>query len=374
MHMEYFGAIAQTVQNIGQGIVALLPIIVIPVGMYKVVQWSFSARAGLGKLTGSLTDRTKGLTNKARERAQQSNLYQRPQMAKDFRKQERRRANVEDYAQRVTESSRWRRRAAGVGNTAGQQRALQSAQDILRKQRHEETERAAKNMAQRGFEGDADFMGIAQTETGRNYTSARTGEQIQVSEAVRQAAINNLVQQGRTGQVRELEAAGGGRAPGGVARTDLHNMLDHAYEDYGQKIAEKAPDLAPSRRASNGAAAFTDLQAGDVTKWHHSTIDAAEGWYTSPTMVDPTTNQVVPITAAERTSRQAARRQMLNSYKIALGTEQRSSIGVDQIRHLERIFRADPTLAADPSMADAHAAIMDRYNEVGATPWNPPPP
>lgn len=194
MQFEYLGAIVQTVQNIGQGIVALLPIIVVPVGMYKVVQWSFSARAGLGKLTGNLTDRSKGLVNKARDRAQQSNMYQRPQMAKEFRKQERRRANVADYAERITaegwRGDRLRRRAAGRGNAAGQQRAYVSGLSQQEKQEHEEASQASLVLESNGVNRPMDLAAIAggRAAAGINGTVSGTGNR-----AMQQAAIQKII-------------------------------------------------------------------------------------------------------------------------------------------------------------------------------------
>lgn len=165
MQIEYIGAVVQTIQNIGQGIVALLPIILIPIGLYKAVQWGFSARAGLGKLTGNLTDRSKGITNKAKERAEQSNLYQRPQLAREFRKQERRRANVEDYAERITGNGvrgrMLRRRAAGAGNAAGQQRAYLSGLGQMSKQEHEEASQAALVLEHNGVNSPMQLAAVA---------------------------------------------------------------------------------------------------------------------------------------------------------------------------------------------------------------------
>jgi hypothetical protein len=171
MQVASYLALVQAIQNFGQGIVALLPIILIPIGIYETVKWAFAARAGLGKLTGNLTSKTQGLTTKARERAQQSNLYQRPQMARTFRKQERSRGNVEDYAATMTNASGTRigalrarmlqRKAAGVGNAAGQQRAYVSGLSQQEKQEHEEASQAALVLEANRINGPGALAAVA---------------------------------------------------------------------------------------------------------------------------------------------------------------------------------------------------------------------
>lgn len=249
------------------------------------------------KLLGGAVNKMQGWGNqmrdKAKEKAEGSNFYQRRKLADEARKQERRRANIEDYAGRVSGergsrigSALLRRRAAGglTGqilntNRPGQQRIAQSAEEQLVKQRHEEAGRAATRMARMGFEGDQDFEDIARAAEGQQLTS-RTGQIMTVTGADRQAAINNLVQQGRVGRIRGLEGLQG-RGQGGAPTTDLHHMLDEAYKDYGSKLGDKAPDLMPSRRVTQGLAAFTNVKPKDVTDWHESTVSEAERYYNS---------------------------------------------------------------------------------------------
>lgn len=341
------------------------------------------------KMLGSLRNGAKGLTQKARDRAERSNFYQRRKMADEAKIQEKRRANVEDYAARARgtglRSTLLRRRAAGgiVGqvfntNQAGQQRVYQAAEDVQRKQRHEEAERASKNLARSGFEGDADFMAIARTATGGSYTSARTGRTIQVTDAVRQAAVNNLVQQGRTSQIRELEtydeATGtsydrvtntGGiqRGAGGVATSDLHHLLDHAYEDYAGKLSDKAPDLMPSRRASEGLAAFTDLKPEDVSAWHHSTVTAASDWYGATTTGPGGTGAA--LTPAEIARRASARDQMLRSFSQATrNPSTRSKLSLDQVRQV-RTMMNDAIAAGHPVDPTVQNDINNTFTALG---------
>lgn len=345
--------------------------LVVAVGTVVIFQKTLQAKSNL---VGNAFNRTKGLVNRARERAQNSTLYQRPKMARERRTEERRRSATEDYARAMTGrgpgSALLRMRAGGL-QSAARQRALQSAEDILRRQRHEETERAAKNISRLGFEGDADLMGIARTRTGGTYYSERLGRSVEVTEAVRQAAVNGLVQQGRTGQVRDLEtydeATGtvhnyntrqGGhlRGRGGAAETDLQRMLDHAYDDYGTKLSEKAPDLMPNRRASEGTAAFTDLQAADVAAWHASTVTAADRWYTATRDAGG-----AALTPAEITRRQNERTRMLRSYAEATrspGTRQKLSL--DQATRMR-----DIAAAVLPAGDVTRAAIEEIYTALG---------
>ncbi len=105
------------------------------------------------KLMNSLRNGAKGLTQKARDRAESTNFFQRRKLADEARKVERRRSNIADYAHRITGTRRrdelLRRRAAGgmVGqvlntNQAGQQRQRLGGVAQLEKQEHEETQQA----------------------------------------------------------------------------------------------------------------------------------------------------------------------------------------------------------------------------------------
>lgn len=370
-----FGDAAQTINNIGQAIVALLIPLLVPFAMYEAFKVALKARAGFGRLMGNLETRRKGLSDRARERAQGTDYYQRRQLAKEAHKGERRRGNISSYAGIISNESnsrlgrlraaRLQQRAAGFGNKAGQQRVLQSAQDQIRKERHDEAERAAKDLAQRGFEGDTDFMAIARTRTGGTHTSARTGQSVQVNEAVRQAAVNQLVQQGRTNQIRQLEtydaatdtsanfdrttgtySGGTSRGAGGVATTDLHNLLDHAYEDYGSKLSDKAPDIMPSRRTTDGVAAFTDLKPEDVAKWHYSTAESARVFYNQP-------------------GRDTDRDQMLRAFSQATQSPTtRSQLSLDQVTRVRDILH-DANASGTPANPAIANQIEATYTQLG---------
>ena len=84
-----------------------------PIFLFKMAVVSKTA---LGRLAGKIDASTKGLSNRAKEYGESRNFYQRRQMARDARKQEQRRANVEDYASAVSGSgfrSRLLRRRGG---------------------------------------------------------------------------------------------------------------------------------------------------------------------------------------------------------------------------------------------------------------------
>lgn len=107
------------------------------------------SKSALGRFAGKLDSSTRGLTNKAKDFGENRNFYQRREMARNSRKQEQRRANVEDYAA-LASSDTWRgrqlrRRAAGGvfnRNQAGQERQRLNAVAQLEKLEHEETQQA----------------------------------------------------------------------------------------------------------------------------------------------------------------------------------------------------------------------------------------
>lgn len=195
---------ANAITNIGQGIVALLPPILIPIGIYKSVQWAFAARAGLGKLTGNLQARTQSISNKAKERAESSNFFQTRQMARDARKQERRRGNITAYANKVTgtglSSAMMRRRAGGIGNDAGQQRAYVAGLSALEKQEHEEMQQASAVLDANRITNPTQFRAIAEGRTGTGVTGSTVSGA--GNTAMRQAAIQKLID---AQDARELE-------------------------------------------------------------------------------------------------------------------------------------------------------------------------
>lgn len=384
-----------TVMNITIVIIAVGGNIFVAFVVIKMSTWAIFAKGWIGKAAGALNAKTNGFTNKAKEYGENRSFYQRRQMARDSRNQERRRAHVEDYAGAITDPGRrgrsLRRRAAGgftaqvAGvfgrdvNAAGQQRVLQAAQDIQRKQRHEEAERAAKRMKDAGFRGDTDNLAVATAAEGSLVRSAASGQMIEVTHADRQAAINNLVQQGRTSEIRRLEGfdvntgastTPAGRAPlPGIARrdgqggavTDLHRMLDHAYEDYGSKLGDKAPDLMPDRRTTLGMAAFTDLKPDDVAGWHHSTAAAAGRWYGATTDA-----QGNALDAATITTRQTERDRMLRSFATASqNSSTRAKLSPDQVARVRDI--AQQAVTAGTYDRTTVNQIQDVYEQMGGT-------
>ncbi|HVI68825.1 MAG TPA: hypothetical protein VM581_00015 [Magnetospirillaceae bacterium] len=318
------------------------------------------------KMLQGLRNGAKGITQKVRDRAERTNFFQRRKMADEAKVQEQRRANVEDYASRIRgqgiRSTLLRRRAAGgaVGqvfntNRPGQERQLQAAEDVLRKQRHEEAERAAKRMKDAGFRGDDAYLEIARSPVGRQITSP-TGQVMSVTHSDQQAAINSLVQQGRTSQVRGLEAFGGARGAGGAATSDMHTMLDHAYEDYGSKLADKAPDLMPDRRTTEGLAAFTDLKPDDVSQWHHSTVSAARAYYSTP-----------HLDAGGVDQSPAYRDQMLRAFSQATQSPTtRSKLSLEQVTQAREILH-DAVASGQPVDPIVSGHIETTYTQLGGT-------
>lgn len=120
------------------------------------------SKSALGRFAQGLNSKTQGITNSAKEFGESRQFYQNRQMARDQRKQERRRANVSSYAETVSgdgwRSRALRRRAAGgiagqvIGaasggrrelNQAGQERQYVSGVSQLGKLEHEEASQGA---------------------------------------------------------------------------------------------------------------------------------------------------------------------------------------------------------------------------------------
>lgn len=237
VHSTLYFVAANIITNIGQGIVSLLPVVLIPVGLYMSTKWAFAARAGLGKLVGNLENKTAGLTNKARERAQQSNLYQRPQMAREFRKQERRRANVEDYASRITDEGwrgrRLRRSAAGMGNGAGQQRAYVAGLSQLEKQEHEEANQASEIMKYYGISNPGDLAALA---AGGSVSTSRGNVSGAGNRAMQQAAMRKIIGAQDAEQLENLfmnryQDASGAYVTGNVDTQMLKDEIGNGFTD-----------------------------------------------------------------------------------------------------------------------------------------------
>jgi hypothetical protein len=143
-----------TVMNITVVIIAVGGNIFVAFVVIKMSTWAIFAKGWIGKAAGVLNAKTGGLTNKAKEFGENRDYYQRRQMARDARNQEKRRAHVEDYAA-LASSDTWRgrrlrQRAAGGlkgqlfnSNQAGQERQRLAAMGQLEKFEHEETAQAA---------------------------------------------------------------------------------------------------------------------------------------------------------------------------------------------------------------------------------------
>lgn len=366
------------------GLLLQIVVGIAPIFLFKMAIVSKSA---LGRLAGTINSKTQGLTNKAKDFGEGRNFYQRRQMAREARQQERRRGSVENYANRVSgegwRASMLRRRAAGgvraqvIGgltrggvelNRAGQQRIGQAAEEQLRRQRHEEATRALQRMTTLGVEGDQDLVDIATAQVGSEFAQQRngvaTGVRMQVTQAERQAAINSLVQQGRVGRLRDLERTGPARGPGGTPNPDneLHHMLDEAYTTIPNKLGDKAPDLMPNRRATNGVAAFTDLQADDVAGWHESTVSAARDFFNTQRL--DAAGNVVQI--GGRDANLVERERMLRALSQATQSPTtRSRLSLEQMRQAREIMR--DARAAGFTDRTVMGQIETAYRQMGGT-------
>jgi hypothetical protein len=338
---------------------SVLPLLTGPMVAFATVGLMKKLILESNKFLGGVAGLAGKITQAAENRAKQSSSYQRRQMSKQQLEQERQRTARESFATSLTQGgvrgAIARRRAAGgiTGlvfnrNQAGQQRVMQSAEDALRKQRHEEAERAQKRMTTLGVEGDDDLYAIASGIGVRNgvfrqeRNGVETGVQMQVSESEQQAAINALVAQGRVGRLRRLEAVSS-RGPGGTPQTRLHRMLDEAYSG-GGKVTDKAPDLMPNRRATEGAAAFTKVQPNDVATWHESTVSEAERFY-------------------DTTGDRGAQQETLLAFAVAASNPSTlAQLDPDQVRNFRNMMRRYQASGGAIS-ADAERKINDAYNK-----------
>ncbi len=326
------------------------------------------------KIFGKALGMGKGAIDAARKRAEGTNYYQRRQMAKEARQQERRRGNIKDFADRLSGDRRrdvlLRRRAAGgiTGqlfntNQAAQERIRQTAEEQLLKEQREEPNRASQRIRSAGLTGDVSHVRSAATKAGQTITSP-TGQKVVVSEAMRQAAINNLAAAGRIKELRALEnndlaylrkATGdptfvptadlSARGPGKAPVTETHQMLDRAYTENRTPISNKAPDLLPDLRG-NLDIPFTGLKPGEVSTLDPSTIDqAAAHFATSP-------------------SGPSDRQEFIAQFHAALKNPSlRGNIKLKQIDSVVAMLASTPGL--DPAMA---ADILAEQKAASGTP------
>lgn len=163
----------------------------------------FEARSRLmAKAGGAIRNGTKGFTEGAKSFGENRNFYQRRQFARDARKQEQRRANVEDYATQISgsgwRSRQLRRRAAGGiiggqllnGNQAGQERQRLSGSGQLEKFEQEETQQASGLIEANGITAPAQLQAIAAGGTGRGIKGDLNGAG---NRALQRAALQKII-------------------------------------------------------------------------------------------------------------------------------------------------------------------------------------
>lgn len=162
---------------------------------------ALAARAALGKLSGRLSGATKSFSNRANERARQSGFYQRRDMARNQRRQERQRSATEGYAEAITggNGSRWARlrarrlqqRAGGMLNAAGQQRAYVSGLGQVEKLESQETKDAQFVMEKSGITSPRDWARLA---AGQSVQGANGAVVDGSNVAVQRAAMQRIIQ------------------------------------------------------------------------------------------------------------------------------------------------------------------------------------
>lgn len=320
----------------------------------KVISGSLS----FGGISAKLQAGARSLSQAAKSGFEKTSFGQRSQMAKQSRENLRKRKVQTSFSENLTKAgprgSFARFRAGGV-STTGRQYAQQAAEESLKKEQAAEAQRASSRMTTLGIEGDDDLFSIASASIGDTYEQERKGQKtgvtIKVTEPEKQAAINSLAQQGRIKKLRELEAVSS-RGPGGTPQTQLHHMLDEAYKTPGNKVADKAPDLMPNRRATEGTAAFTDLQMKDVAAWHSTTFAAANDFYSNPAAHG--------MSASDAS---AEREKMLRSFSLATqNTATANSLSIDQVKAAKAIMDAHP-----PTDATVIDNINGMYEKLGGS-------
>lgn len=142
--------------------------------------------------------RLKGLTDKARQRAEATGFYQRREIARGQRKAERQRSAVESYAQAITYEGpdRWRRaraarlkQRAGGFNAEAQSRAYISGLGQVEKLESQETKDAEFLLKSRGIQIPMELAAIASGDSSR----AVRGLSGAGNEALQRAAIRKII-------------------------------------------------------------------------------------------------------------------------------------------------------------------------------------
>lgn len=171
----------------------------------------------------------KGLTAKAKERAEASGFYQRREMGRSQRKAERQRKAVEGYAQAITYEgpSKWRqaraarlRQRAGGWNPEARQRAFVSGLGQIEKLESQETKDAEFVLKARGVQGPGNWAIIAQGGTVNGVVGKG-------NEALQRAAIRNILKAQDGGALDTLVQSS---SPDLDRKMLVQEMQDH-YQD-----------------------------------------------------------------------------------------------------------------------------------------------
>ena len=166
--------------------IGLILQIVVGFSILFIFKWAIVAKGALGKLANGVNNRTSGLVNKAKERANETKFAQTRQFARDFRKQERKRAGTEEFASRMRNDAGWRRKAAGRFNPAGQQRAYIQGIGAAQKAREEEISQANLVLQNSGVQAMPELRALAEGGSARGLSAAG-------NPALQRAAIRRMI-------------------------------------------------------------------------------------------------------------------------------------------------------------------------------------
>jgi hypothetical protein len=200
--------------------------LVIAFAVVKIFMTMLQAKSNL---VGKAFDKTKGLTNRARERAQSSRFYQGKEMGRNQRKGERQRAATEAYANAITNHDNtrigaWRagrlRRRAGGRSAEAQNRAYISGLGAIEKLESQETKDAAFVLEHNGINSPGQLAAIAAGRVGTDPTG-RNRVDGAGNAAIRLAAIRKIISAQDAGALEQLFQAPTGS---GVGQVD-HQLL-----------------------------------------------------------------------------------------------------------------------------------------------------
>ncbi len=191
-HLIFF-ADGLSVQQLVYSASGLVLQIGVGIGVIFIIRAAVETVGFLGKISTRVGNAGKGLTQKAEDRAHQSKFYQNRQMARDFKTQERKRAATEDFAEKMRDSRRWRRRAAGRYNEAGQQRAYVGGVAARQKAEREEISSADMLLEATDMQGMGVLATIAQ---GREAVHPISGARLSGAgnPALQRAAMKRIIQ------------------------------------------------------------------------------------------------------------------------------------------------------------------------------------